>query len=167
MEDLGRRKDSIYGQMRLDVSAIPGAVRMVRDLDGNGVVLAMATSASRCRAHSTLVDLGLLGCFQQIVTGEDVLLGKPDPEIYRLAHQRLGIEPENLLAVEDAISGIRAAVDAGLSCLAIASHKSVENLMAAGAIDVLQNFENISVSDLERVLLQRDRRYQQASAGRS
>jgi HAD superfamily hydrolase (TIGR01509 family) len=74
--------------------------------------LALATSASHSRAHSTLADLGLLNYFQQVVTAEDVLLGKPDAAIYRLACNRIGIEPERLLAVEDAISGIRAAVGA-------------------------------------------------------
>lgn len=167
MEELGRRKDCIYRKMRLDVSAIPGAVRMVRDLDGNGVALALATSASRSRAHSTLVDLGLLGCFRQIVTGEDVLVGKPDGEIYRLARHRLGIEPENVFAVEDAISGIRAAVDAGLGCVAIATHQSAEDLTAAGAIHVVKNFENISASDLEGILSQGKRRHQEVSAGGS
>lgn len=166
MEELGRRKDCIFRQMRLDVAAIPGAVRLVRQLDGNGVALALATSASRSRAHSTLVDLGLMGCFRQIVAGEDVQFGKPDREIYCLARQRLGIEPECLLAVEDAISGIRAAVDSGLNCLAVASHESEENLTAAGAICVLPDFTNVCASDLERILSQPERRSQQATAGR-
>jgi HAD superfamily hydrolase (TIGR01509 family) len=110
LEEFGRRKDCIFRQMRLDVAPVPGAVHMVREL--HGIALALATSASHSRAHSTLADLGLLNYFQQVVTAEDVLLGKPDAAIYRLACNRIGIEPERLLAVEDAISGIRAAVGA-------------------------------------------------------
>ena len=146
-EEFGRRKDCIFRQMRLDVVPIPGAVRMVRELHRSGIVLALATSASLSRAHSTLVDLGLLSCFQEIATGEDVLFGKPDAAIYRLARHRIGIAPEHLLAVEDAISGIRAAVGAGLSCLGVASHETQENLAAAGAAHVVRNFEGITVED--------------------
>jgi HAD superfamily hydrolase (TIGR01509 family) len=152
-EEFGKRKDCIFRQMRLDVSPIPGAVRLVRELHRSGIALALATSASLSRAHSTLVDLGLLSCFQEIATGEDVLLGKPDAAIYRLACHRIGIAPEHLLAVEDAISGIRAAVGAGLSCLGVASHETLENLAAAGAAYVVRNFDGITVEDLERILV--------------
>jgi HAD superfamily hydrolase (TIGR01509 family) len=152
LEEFGRRKDCIFRQMRLDVAPVPGAVRMVRELHGRGTALALATSASRSRARSTLADLGLLTCFQQVVTGEDVLLGKPDPAVYRLARSRIGIEPEHLLAVEDAVSGVRAAVAAGLRCVGVASHETPENLRAAGAVHVLGDFEAVSAHDLECIL---------------
>jgi len=148
LEEFGRRKDCIFRQMRLDVVPIPGAVRMVRDLHSDGVALALATSASRSRAHTTLVDLGLLHCFQQVVTGEDVLLGKPDAAIYQLACGLIGIELEHLLAVEDAISGIRAAAGAGLGCVGVALHETAEHLTAAGAVHVVRDFEFVSVHDL-------------------
>jgi beta-phosphoglucomutase len=130
--------------------------RIVRELRRSGAVLALATSASRSRAHSTLREMGLLNCFAEVVTGEDVLLGKPDPTIYRLACKRIGCAPERLLAVEDAVSGIRAAVGAGLHCVGLALHKTPENLIAAGAAHVVRSFESISRQELERILLRRD-----------
>jgi HAD superfamily hydrolase (TIGR01509 family) len=168
-EEFGRRKDCILRQMRLDVVPIPGAVRMVRELHQNGIVLALATSAGRSRAHSTLVDLGLSSCFEQVTTGEDVLSGKPDPAVYRQACHRIGIEPEYLLAVEDAISGIQAAVAAGLTCLGIASHETPANLINAGAVYVLKDFEGITAEDLECILARRNRGNisRQAAAGYS
>jgi beta-phosphoglucomutase-like phosphatase (HAD superfamily) len=99
------------------------------------------------------------------VTGDDVLLGKPDAAIYRLACNRIGIEPGRLLAVEDAISGIRAAVDAGLRCVGVASHETPENLIAAGAVHVVRDFESVSVPDLESILLRRDLVSHQAAGG--
>ena len=153
LEEFGRRKDCIFRQMRLEVAPLPGVTRVVRELHLSGVALALATSASRSRAQSTMVDLGLLDCFQAVVTGEEVLLGKPDPSIYRLACNRMGIEPECLLAVEDAISGIRAAAGAGLRCIGVASHETPESLTAAGAVYVLRDFETVSAHDLEPILL--------------
>ena len=149
LEELGRRKDAIFREMRLEVAPVLGVVPMVRELHRNGTAVAMATSASRSRAHSTLAELGLRGCFQAIVTGEDVVLGKPDAAIYRLACERIEIEPECLLAVEDAISGIRSAVGAGLRCVGVALHETGENLRAAGAAHVVRDFESVSAHDLE------------------
>jgi beta-phosphoglucomutase len=156
LEEFGRRKDCIFRQMHHEIAPVPGVVRLVHELHGNGMVLGLATSASRSRAHSTLIQLGLLDCFRAVLTGEDVLLGKPDATIYRLARERIEIAAERLLAVEDAISGIRAAVGAGIGCLGVALHELAENLTAAGAIHVVHDFESISVQDLEYILERRD-----------
>jgi beta-phosphoglucomutase len=153
LEEFGKRKDCIFRQMQFEVTPLRGAVRIVRELHCSGFALALATSASRSRARSTLAELGLLDCFQAVVTGEEVPVGKPDASIYRLAWNRIEIEPEFLLAVEDAISGIQAAAGAGLRCIGVASHETPANLAAAGAIHVLHDFEAVSVHDLERILL--------------
>jgi HAD superfamily hydrolase (TIGR01509 family) len=155
LEEFGRRKDHIFRQMQLGVAPVPGVVRFVRELHHSGAALALATSASRSRARSTLTELGLQNCFLVVVTGEDVLLGKPDAAVYRLACNRLGIDPEHLLAVEDAISGVRAAVAAGLRCVGVALHETPKNLTAAGAVHVLRDFEAVSVHELESILLRR------------
>jgi beta-phosphoglucomutase len=165
LEELGRRKDHIFRQMRFEVAQVPGAVRMIGELHRRGTALALATSASRSRARSTLVELGLLSCFSVVVTGEDVTLGKPDPGVYRLACDRLRIEPNYLLAVEDAISGIKAAVGAGLRCVGVALHETHENLIAAGAFHVVRDFESVSPHDLERILSGREPISRQAAAG--
>jgi beta-phosphoglucomutase len=167
LEELGETKDRIFREMRLEVAPVPGVVSVVHELHRNGTVLAMATSASSSRALSTLTDLGLRQCFQVIVTGEDVVIGKPDAAIYRLACDRMEIEPECLLAVEDAISGIRAAVGAGLRCVGVALHEAPENLRAAGAAHVVRDFESISAHDLERIFDGCDSTHRRAAAAGS
>jgi len=156
LEEFGRRKDSIFQEMRLEASPVPGVVPMVRQLHRNGTALAVATSASRKRAVSTLTDLGLVDCFPVIVAGEDVVLGKPDAAVYRLACTRLAIEPASLLAVEDAISGVRSAVGAGLRCIGVALHETRESLTGAGAIHVVRDFESVSAHDLECIFAGHD-----------
>ncbi len=153
LEEFGRRKDCIFRRMQLEVSPVRGALAVVRELHGQGAALAMATSAGRSRAHSTLVGLGVFECFQAIITGDDVPVGKPDAAIYRLACSRIAIDPDCLLAVEDAISGVQSAVSAGLRCLGISSHETPEKLSAAGAVHVVRDFDSVSAGDLERILL--------------
>jgi len=152
LEEFGRRKDCIFRELQLEIPPVPGVVPMVRELHRNGIVLALATCASRSRARSTLAELGLLPCFQVMVTGEDVRLGKPDAAIYRLACERIEIDPGCLLAVEDAISGVRAAVGASLCCVGVALHETPENLSAAGAVHVVRDFEAVSTADLAGIL---------------
>jgi HAD superfamily hydrolase (TIGR01509 family) len=152
LEELGRRKDLIFREMRLEISAVPGAVPLVRELHANGIALALATCASRSRAHSMLAGLGLQQCFRVIVSGEDVTLGKPDPAVYRMASERVAINPQSLLAVEDAISGVHAATGAGLHCIGVALHETPENLRSAGAVHVVPNFESVSAKNLEGTL---------------
>ncbi|MGB7600532.1 MAG: HAD family phosphatase [Candidatus Sulfotelmatobacter sp.] len=151
LEEFGRRKDRIFQGMRLEASPVPGVVPMVRALHRNGTALAVATSASRKRAVSTLTELGLIDCFPVIVAGEDVVLGKPDAAVYRLACARIAIKPANLLAVEDAISGIRSAVAAGLRCIGVALHETRQTLTLAGAMHVVRDFQSVSAHDLERI----------------
>ena len=152
LEELGRRKDQIFRRVQTGIAPVPGAIAFVRELHAAGIVMAVATSASRSRANSTLERLGLQPQFSAVVTGEDVAVGKPDPAVYRLACAQIGLGPEYLLAIEDAVSGIRAAQGAGLRCIGIAQHKPPGKLTAAGAVQVMRNFESISVEDLRTVL---------------
>jgi len=164
LEEFGRRKDCIFRQMQLAVAPVPGVVRFVRELHLSGTALGLATSASRSRARSTLLELGLLNYFPVVVTGEDVLWGKPHASIYRLACSRIGIVPERLLAFEVAISGVRAAVGAGLRCVGVALHETPENLIAAGAAHVVRDFESVSLNEVECILLRRTDRISRRAA---
>ncbi len=152
LERHGQRKDAIFRRMHLEVAPIAGAVRLVHELHKAGMGLALATSASRSRVDSTLIQLGLEDCFSAIVTGDDVSLGKPDPAIYRAACGQLAVDPSCGLAVEDAVSGIEAATRAGLGCIGVASNQPAEKLAEAGAMHVVQDFSGLSAATLEEIL---------------
>jgi HAD superfamily hydrolase (TIGR01509 family) len=156
LQEFGRRKDSIFRQIQLTVSPVRGAVRLVDELHQRGALLAVATSASRSRAHATLAQLGMRKYFKAVVTGDDVLRGKPDPAVYLLASDRLRIEKRHLLAVEDAVSGVQAAVAAGIACIGIALHELPKNLIAAGAVHVVPDFKELTSSEMEKMLLDRN-----------
>jgi HAD superfamily hydrolase (TIGR01509 family) len=164
LEEFGRRKGCIFRQMQLKIAPVPGVVRLIEELHDSGIAVALATSASRRRAGSTLVALGLANCFCVIVTGDDVSAGKPDAAVYRMAVNQMGIETQCLLAFEDAISGVRAATGANLRCIGVALHESPGNLTAAGAIHVVSDFKFVSAEVLENISLRCDSRLQSAAA---
>jgi sugar-phosphatase len=94
-----------------DVVAAPGAVALVAALDGWNLPWAVVTSADRRLAVVRLRAAGIAPSV--LVTADDVVNGKPDPEGYLLAARRLGVEPHRCLVVEDSEPGLAAGLAAG------------------------------------------------------
>jgi HAD superfamily hydrolase (TIGR01509 family) len=92
----------------------PGVRELVAFLDARGIPSAVATSAGRATATQHLSRTGLLDGFRAVVTRDDVSRGKPDPDVFLLAAERLGVDPAVCLALEDSNNGVRAASAAGM-----------------------------------------------------
>jgi len=110
--------------------------------------MAVATSASEIRTFSTIERLGLGGCFEAVITASDVSAGKPDPMVYRLACERIGIPPQEALAFDDASAGIEAARSAGMRCIGVASNGYSANLVMAGAERVIPDFAGLEFESI-------------------
>lgn len=95
------------------IEAKTGAEELLGYLKGNGFPVALATATSEDRAKEYLKRVGLLGYFDEIVSASMVSCGKPAPDIYLFAAQRLGLLPEQCLALEDSPNGIKSACAAG------------------------------------------------------
>ena len=102
--------------------AIPvkdGVVELLTWLKNNNIPTAVATSTQQDVAKIKLSLAGLDHYFDNLTTGCEVKNGKPDPEIYLLAADRLNIQPEQCLAFEDSNNGVRAAVSANMQTFQI------------------------------------------------
>ncbi len=113
--DVVRRIEALY-ERRLPV--LPGADEAVRRLAARWP-LGMASSSNREIIDLTLEKSGWTDLFDTTVSSEEVARGKPAPDVYLEAARRLGADPENSAAVEDAAAGIQAAAAAGLRVIAI------------------------------------------------
>jgi HAD superfamily hydrolase (TIGR01509 family) len=152
LKEYGRLKNDLFWRAASEVVPIPGAYEFIECLHRAGIPMALATSASTSRARSTLKRLGLMECFTATVTGDEVHAGKPDPGIYRLACRRINCPPSAAVAFEDAASGVRAAKDAGLRCVGIASNGFEQKLTAAGADCVLSDFVNLTIEEFHSLI---------------
>jgi HAD superfamily hydrolase (TIGR01509 family) len=108
-----------YGAMRLEalrgnVVAMPGAVALLDWAAAKGLPRALATSSFRGHAAVSLAEAALQGRFDVEVTGDDVQVGKPAPDLFLLAAERLGVPPESCVVFEDAPAGLEAAARAGM-----------------------------------------------------
>ena len=83
------------------------------------VPMAVATGGTRMVAEKTLQAAGLTELFDDVVTADDVKRGKPDPEVFLQAAERIGVAPEKCVAFEDAPAGIMAAQAAGMEVVAV------------------------------------------------
>ena len=83
------------------------------------IPIAVATNSIRATAEIMLKSSGVLGFIDCLVTNEDVRRAKPDPEIYLVACERLGVSPENTLVVEDHPYGVEAAEKAGCDVIQV------------------------------------------------
>ena len=147
--EYGNRKNELLREHGEEIKPIAGVMEFLAHLRQAGIRTAVATSASHRRAYSTLEKLGLIGCFHTVVTGDEVIAGKPDPAIYRLATEYMQESPQHLLAVEDAVSGVKSARAAGMRCLGIANQGRAGMLRDAGAELVLPDFRSLSFDKLQ------------------
>lgn len=126
-----------------------GVDEVVAKAKERGWFTALCTGSSWNVVEPELEQLMLYLDFDVTTTGEEVLLEKPDPEIYLLTAQKLGIEPKECLVVEDAIAGVRAGVEAGMRVAAIESDYAPNaELKAAGAKWVVENLTKLLETDL-------------------
>ncbi|MCC5849615.1 MAG: HAD-IA family hydrolase [Verrucomicrobia bacterium] len=129
---------------RADIPPFPGAVEAVRAAAAVGPV-ALCTGAVSGDVEPLLKAFGIRELFAAVVTAEDVAKSKPDPESYVLAAKRLGIAPENCLAIEDTPHGLQAARGAGCQTLGVAQTHAPEDLTPF-ADRVIDNMVRFSVS---------------------
>ncbi|CCD85630.1 putative phosphatase [Bradyrhizobium sp. ORS 285] len=102
-----------------EVAATDGAVQFVRSARDRGMKVGLVSSAASWMAEKVLARLDLTGAFDIVITQEDVIRHKPDPEAYRLALSRLGVDATAVLVFEDSLAGLTAASSAGCGCIAI------------------------------------------------
>ena len=137
--DLADRKNSYYRDFLADLTPadiLPGAMQLMEGLKHRGVKVAVASASKN--TPTILRRIGLDGFFDAVVDGNDITRSKPDPQVFAIAAERLGVSPDQCLVVEDAAAGVAAAGRAGMKCLAVGAAAGDKNAdaSAAGLADV-------------------------------
>ncbi|WP_017814140.1 MULTISPECIES: beta-phosphoglucomutase [Paenibacillus] len=117
---LAERKNTYYRESLSEVKPddlLPGAKHTIDELKKRGVKIAIGSSSKN--TPTILKQIGLADAFDAVADGNDITRSKPDPEVFLLAAERLGVPPEECLVVEDAEAGVQAAIAGGMNVAAV------------------------------------------------
>lgn len=150
-EDLAAYKHKRYQELfeAGEVKAVPGTLDFIASLRAAGIPLALATSSHWQAIRATQKKFHFEDAFAAIVAGEDLPKSKPDPTIYRMAAEKLGVSAADCVVLEDANAGVRAAKGAGMHCIAYRNpHSGRQDLSMADL--VVDRIADLRVADIER-----------------
>lgn len=147
-QELANRKNTWYVEyiMQMDASEIlPGVLPFLQELKDNNIKIALGSASKN--APTILNRLGIAAFFDAIVDGNLVTKAKPDPEVFTLGAELLGIAPEAAVVFEDAQAGIEAALRAGMKAIGVGSPGILQN-----AHHVIPGFESFDLAQMLKVL---------------
>ena len=130
-----QRKQAQYREnLQRNFPLMDGASELIDGLVAKGFVLGIGSSAPPENVEMSLNGLGRAKSFKAVVTGSDVTRGKPDPQVFLLAAQRMGLKPADCAVIEDAVAGITAALAGGMTAIALAGTAPAESLTMADLV---------------------------------
>jgi HAD superfamily hydrolase (TIGR01509 family) len=151
LDAAGRRAAAIlderFGERPFDIK--PGARRLLESLHGAGVPCAVASSTGRVEIERRLGRAGLLDFFAAVCGGDEVANGKPAPDIYRLAAERLRADAARTLAFEDSGHGALAAIAAKMGVVVVPDLKAAEPEWALRSVAVLDSLDAACARSVE------------------
>jgi HAD superfamily hydrolase (TIGR01509 family) len=150
---IARAKEEIFRSIILKrgLSPLPGVSDFLTMLRREMVPCAVGSSTPYLNISTALEILDFHDCFQAIVAAEDVTVGKPDPQVFLLAAQKLNVPPGCCVVFEDALAGIAAARAGGMKVVAVATANRASELIEADL--VVQRLDELSIDSLKKLFL--------------
>lgn len=122
IEEINIGKEIIFRELlRNDFSPMPGALNLIKTLHAEGFKIAIGSSGPKENVQLSSEMLGIIPYIDGTVSGSDVKHGKPAPEVFLKAAEKIDVPAKECVVVEDALFGIEAAHNAGMKCIAILS----------------------------------------------
>jgi HAD superfamily hydrolase (TIGR01509 family) len=121
-----QRVESVVEEIRNGILPLPGVPELVTGLVMRGLDLAVASSSPRAVVDAVLKELGLRRTFKTAISGDQVAKGKPEPDIFLLAAQELGVPPDRCMVIEDSPMGLSAARRAGMFTVAVQNRYNLD-----------------------------------------
>jgi beta-phosphoglucomutase family hydrolase len=148
---IDRKKEALYRDIMKEkgLVALPGVYELLSLLKKNNVPCAIGSSAPMANIATGLEILDYGHFFQAIVSGEDVKLGKPDPQIFLTASFRLAVVPQRCIVFEDAKVGVAAAIAGNMKVVAVTNTYPAEDLSDADLI--VPSLELVTLSALQNL----------------
>lgn len=144
---LAQRKNEYYRALLNNLKPddiLPGVLPVLQQLKERGIKIAIGSSSKN--TPFILEKIGLGNYFDAVADGNEIKNSKPDPEVFLLAAEKLGLEPEECVVVEDAEAGIEAALAGGMKAVGVGSafhypkaHYTVKDLSCVSIDELLKD----------------------------
>lgn len=150
LKELSHRKEAYYREMYLPhVKLVQGAKQLFEEAAANAIRMAMATASMKMNVDILVDALEIRKYFTTIITADDVVKSKPDPETFLKAAERMGRKPKNCVVFEDVPKGVISAGYAGMQAFVLTtSHQSGEFKDCSNIKGFFPNFTAITIQQL-------------------
>jgi beta-phosphoglucomutase len=153
--ELGEHKEHLYraAAFQKGVAPLPGVTALLEGLRRAGFTQAIGSSAPRANLDLILKMMGVAKYFDALVGMEDTQRGKPDPQVFQVAAEKLGVPPGRCVVLEDAVAGVQAAKAGGMKCVAVTfvGHHPEDKLKEAGADLVVPTLEQVTADTIREL----------------
>ncbi|MFC1783111.1 HAD family hydrolase [Planctomycetota bacterium] len=151
IDRLGEEKEARYRELIAGkLTLLTGVRDLIGDLKANGFLLAVGTSTPRVNLEFMLEHTHVRDSFDAFVTSEDVQNGKPAPDTFVKAAQKLSVPAERCVVVEDAVQGVEAGKAAGMAVVAVTTTRPGTDLIQADRI--VDNLAELAAADFDKLL---------------
>jgi beta-phosphoglucomutase family hydrolase len=144
-------KEKYYREMVQDkIEPLPGVIELIKNLKKNKFKLAVGSSGPLKNVELLLNSLHIMRYFDAVITAEDVERGKPAPDVFLKAAEKLNLIPAHCIVIEDAPVGIKAAKRAGMKSIALTTTHPENELKSADI--VVNDLSLIGLKDIHKLL---------------
>ncbi|WEK53675.1 MAG: HAD-IA family hydrolase [Candidatus Cohnella colombiensis] len=142
------RYNELHEEKLIHTTPRPGVIARLEEARSLGWAIGLASSSPHAWIEKYLQKLGIREYFSVIRSADDVEKVKPDPALYLLAAEALGVRPEEAIAIEDSMNGLRAAVAAGMYAI-VTPNPVTKHMDFTGAKLIVNSLEEIRFADLK------------------
>ena len=144
LSDLYIEKERIYqDSARNSLKSFPGVTELIDFLKKPTFSMAVASSGSHEKINFNLTQAKLDSYFSLITSADEVVHGKPHPDLFLHCAQKIGVDPKHCLVIEDSVSGIKAAKAAKMLAVGVTNTFAEKNLVAAGADKIVTRLDEL------------------------
>lgn len=136
--------------IKADFPAMPHARELLKELHEAGFAMAVGSSGPPENVQLVVDQFDARDLFGALVTATDVTEGKPDPQVFQIAAERLGVPPERCVVIEDAVHGVEAAHRAGMTAVGLAADQEAFEALSAADL-VVDSLDKLSAEKLREL----------------
>ena len=146
LRKIGSYKEELYRELyRPHVKSISGLIFLLEKIFQKNIPMGLATMGDQHNIYFTFKALNLTNFFHSTTGLHEVKKGKPDPEIFLAAAEKIGVNSSDCLAFEDTLSGILSAKAAGMDVIGVTTMFDEKTLMKMGCKKIINNYKEIKV----------------------